>query len=167
MTSRILAIILGLFFVISGIGKLLDVLSFYLSIYNYGVPEAALTYVAVIIPPMEILLGFGLLMFVRTRVLAMVSMIFLLLFTGGYAYAHFAHGLDHCGCFGMISALDTTPVVSFARNVLFLILSFLLFRKPVPSVPARLRLGLLSLIGAATFALSGFSVVYPLHTSEP
>ncbi|HTY60362.1 MAG TPA: MauE/DoxX family redox-associated membrane protein [Bacteroidota bacterium] len=167
MTARVLAIVLGVFYITSGVGKLLDVLAFFMSIYNYGVPGDALTYVAIAVPPVEILLGFGLLLFVRTRVLALVSMIFLVLFTAGYAYAHFANGLNHCGCFGVISALDTTPLVSFGRNILFLGLSFLLFRRPVPPSPAPWRLGFLSLVGAASFALSGLSLVYPIYSSEP
>jgi uncharacterized membrane protein YphA (DoxX/SURF4 family) len=167
MTSRILAVVLGLFFVISGIGKLLDVSSFLLTVMSYGVPDEAMTYVAIAVPPLEILLGLGLLLFVRTRLLAGISMLLLLLFTAGFAYAHFAKGVSDCGCFGAISALETPPLLSFGRNAVFFVLALLLFRKPLPPTPAPWRLGLLWVIGAVSFALSGVSSVYPLFSPEP
>lgn len=170
MISRIVSIVLGLVYIASGVGKLLDVPSFYIAIMPYGIPDDALPYIAIAIPSIEVILGFGLLFFVRTRLLALISIVLMTLFTVGFAYAHLAQGVDKCGCFGAISAFETTPVLSLVRDILLIAASVFLFRRPVTGMESstpRWRLGFLCVIGAASFALSGMSMMQPLYSPEP
>ena len=170
MLSKIVSMALGLFFLVSGIGKLLDVLSFLITVNYLGLPDWPLMIVSVGIPPIEIILGLSLLLFVQNKLSAFVAMCLLLAFTTIFIYSHFVKHLDKCGCFGVISPLESTPTVSIARNLVCAALSFFLYRNPVPPINNKLlrwRLPLITVVGAAAFALSGISMNTPLYTTEP
>lgn len=165
--SAILSLILGLFYLLSGIGKILNVNAFVGVLQSYGVPSP-LFYGAAIIPPVEVLLGLGFCLFVYNRRLAAVSVVLLLAFTAGFAYAYFVRGVQDCGCFGDIDALKTSPLVSFLRNFLLLGASVYLWMRPVRRDEGALRTWkavTLAVVGAAAFTVAGMSTFRPLSSS--
>ncbi|HMC86589.1 MAG TPA: MauE/DoxX family redox-associated membrane protein [Chitinophagaceae bacterium] len=171
MLSKIISVVLGIFFLIAGIGKVLDVSHFALTLYYFGITQyIALTAVSVIIPAIEIILGLSLILFVKNKLAASFSILFLLLFTGAFVYAHFAKHINDCGCFGVISSLESPPWLSMLRNLIFISMAVFLYLKPVPDPVLRfawMRSLLLYIIGAAAFALAGISVDEPLYEQEP
>ncbi|MFQ5652178.1 MAG: MauE/DoxX family redox-associated membrane protein [bacterium] len=163
-------VVLGLFFLLSGIGKILDVHAFRATLLAYGFPEEW-TAVAAAVPPLEILLGLLLMFKRRSGRLAVVSLAALALFTLAFVYAHFAEGVQDCGCFGRISALQTSPILSISRNVILLGLALFLWKRSHPGaifVLPTWQWTTLACVGAFAFTLSGISSVQPLsHPEHP
>lgn len=163
--TRAAALILAAFFILSGIGKLLDVQSFQATLQAYGLgPFAAVG--AVALPPLEIIIGMLLAARPGSRLLAISATGLLAVFTAGFVIAHFFAGVQDCGCFGKIAALQSSPTVSILRNVVLLGLTAYLWKNS----DRRLRLSLpgwkwsvLATIGAVAFSLSGASSVEPLY----
>ncbi|WP_345235765.1 DoxX family protein [Hymenobacter saemangeumensis] len=152
--------ILGVFFLISGFGKALDTAEFAESIVGYGFPKQ-LRYIAPFVIALEIWLGLGLLLQVKVRRLALISMVVLAIFTVSFAYGYLHHGVTDCGCFGAFDALQTPPWVSFLRNGLLLLVAAWLYRK-APPAPLPTPFPLRTLISGATlvtFLLSAFLYV--------
>lgn len=126
-TLRIASIFLGAFFIVSGIGKLLDVHAFQQLLFDYGFgPFAYHNYfkrLIPIIPGLEIYLGFALIFWVKVRFHSLISTILLLLFTLAFANGYFLNGVEDCGCFGVFDFLKTSPTVSFIRNAFLMALA--------------------------------------------
>ncbi|MCK9639999.1 MAG: hypothetical protein M0R39_08830 [Prolixibacteraceae bacterium] len=117
-TLSIYSIILGTFFVISGIGKVVDTAGFSTLIYKYG-----LGYLMVLSPVIvvaEIILGVCLILVINPKRHSLYSLVFLVIFTCSFAYAYFAKGVSDCGCFGTLQHSTTSPVFSFARNLILI-----------------------------------------------
>lgn len=170
MLSRILSLLLGIFYIVSGLGKLLDVYVFSSYMFAYGVPYPYNGYAAVLVPPLEILLGLGLIFFVRNKQFAIASVVAIIIFTIGFAYSHFARGVQGCGCFGVFSGLATSPLFSFIRNGVILVASlFLVFRPSVTKQNGfrQWQKIVLLFIGAISFAASGISSNEALYSPEP
>ncbi len=128
--AKAISFILGLFFIISGIGKMLETHVFVSDVVSYGIPEK-LANLAILIPTFEIILGLMLLFFIRSRDMALISLVTMVIFTLGFAYGHFVEGVEDCGCFGAFEALSTPPWVSFLRNFILIAMAFLLMKNPI------------------------------------
>lgn len=131
--SKWLSIILGVFFVVAGIGKMLDTKTFINDVIGYGIPEKLAT-IGILVPTFEVVLGLMLIFLIRSKEMALTSLVSLVLFTLGFAYGHFVQGAEDCGCFGAIDALATPPWVSFLRNFILMAMSFLLMKNPIKSM---------------------------------
>ena len=156
--------LLGLFYLLSGVGKALDMGQFTETIAGYGLPRLAVLAPGLI--ALEIGLGVALLLRVQRRAMALLSLGLLVLFTALFAQAYLVRGVRDCGCFGAIDALALPPALSFLRNALLIALSAWLYRRsPVESGPVgalRPRLVLL----AAVLSLGAASVAYA-RRSDP
>ena len=130
--SKWLSLILGVFFIVAGIGKMLDTKTFIDDVIGYGIPDKLAT-IGILVPTFEIILGLMLLFLIRSKDMAVISLVSLILFTLGFAYGHFVQGAEDCGCFGAIDALATPPWVSFLRNFILMAMSFLLMKNPIKS----------------------------------
>jgi hypothetical protein len=128
--AKAISFILGLFFIVSGIGKMLETHVFVTDVVSYGIPEK-LAQLGILIPTFEIILGLMLVFFIRSKDMALISLITLVFFTIGFAYGHLFAGVEDCGCFGAFEALATPPWVSFLRNFILIAMSFLLLKNPV------------------------------------
>lgn len=123
--ARPLEIFLGIIFLLGAFMKAIDLNLFAVQIEAYGVlsdkalhPLAALSTLTV-----ELLLAAALLLGVRLRLLTYaLYQGLLLLFTGLILYGWYFHGLEDCGCFG---ALEMSPGISIAKNVLLALLGAL------------------------------------------
>lgn len=163
-----LAVLLGIFFVVSGIGKILDVSAFRDIVFAYGIPYAW-SILAVPIPALEIVLGVALLLNGPSRILVFISAATLILFTFAFAYAHFAEGVEDCGCFGRLTVLESSPLVSFGRNAILIAIALYLMK--ITSSSNRFSMStwkwvVMACVGAVAFLASGMSSVQPLYTPE-
>ncbi len=145
-------LVLGGIFFLSGLTKLGVPAAFTESINSYEMPlPAALVQImAVGLPPLEILIGLGLLFGVLTRLWAGISTGLMIVFTIAMLQAA-ARGLDpNCGCFagptgnplglqlvqalgpiGTFLANERVGVVSITRDLIFLLMGIHLLRVPM------------------------------------
>lgn len=167
LLTPLLSLLLGGFFVVSGIGKLLDVEAFSWVMNGYGLGSVA--WIAVFVPPAEVLLGLALAFGIRLRLYAALSLVLLLMFTAGFAVAYFGHGVQDCGCFGAITVLKTSPAISFARNGLLLLLAAVLWCvAPDEVLPlTRWQQGMMIVLAIVLFTASGVSYRKPLLSVRP
>ncbi len=117
-TLSIYSIILGTFFLISGIGKVIDTAGFSTLIYKYGL--GYLMILSPVIVVAEILLGICLILVINPKRHSFYSLLFLVIFSFSFAYAYFIKGVSDCGCFGTLQHSTTSPVFSFARNFILI-----------------------------------------------
>lgn len=130
-----ISFILGLFFIIAGIGKMLETHVFVTDMVSYGIPDKLAT-LAILVPTFEIILGLFLIFFIRSKDMGTVSFVTMILFTIGFGYGYFFGGVEDCGCFGAFEALATPPWVSFVRNFILIAMSFLLMKNPIKNLGA-------------------------------
>lgn len=129
----ILSILTGVFWLISGAGKIVDSAAFSVLITNYGFDQ--LSILAPLISASEIILGISMiLMIFPVRTTAFVSILMLVVFTVIHLYGLFFHHIASCGCFGVITMLNTNPLVSFLRNLLLILISFFILVKSLPAI---------------------------------
>ena len=117
--QKIGACLIGVVFLLSGIGKALNVLLFQSLIHSYGLPYLDL--VAPLVVATELLLAFLFLARERVKTISLWSIILLLVFTGVYTFGLTRQGITDCGCFGVLHVPDIPPVYVYARNILLLI----------------------------------------------
>jgi uncharacterized membrane protein YphA (DoxX/SURF4 family) len=119
--------ITGLFFIISGVGKVLDTAAFGNLIFEYGFGQ--LMVLAPLIAVAEIAIGFCLLLLFKPAFYSLAASGLLTLFTLAFAYAHIQNGVNDCGCFGTLKQVNIPPFFSFARNAVLLALSLAVYIK--------------------------------------
>ena len=117
MVMRITRITIGLVFVVAALGKLGDLAWFGQQLHNYHiVPAWSENVLAVVMPWIELLAGLALVLNVRARAGAAITLALMVVFTIAVAAA-WARGLDfRCGCFGKIGAASI-GAQKFAENV--------------------------------------------------
>ncbi|TGE26634.1 MauE/DoxX family redox-associated membrane protein [Hymenobacter metallicola] len=147
--------IIGVFFLVSGVGKALDQAQFADTIVAYGLPK--LRFAAPLLTTVELALGVGLLLRIHVRLLAAAALALLVMFTLFFAYGYLGHGVTDCGCFGAFTALQMPPWLAFGRNGLLLLLAAGLYRAaPEPaSPPARWQLLVVSGVTLGSFLAVG------------
>lgn len=161
-TLQLASIVLGAFFIVSGIGKMLDVHAFQQLLYDYGFgPFAHHNYLKrfiPLIPGLEIYLGLALVFWVRVRLHALLSAIALVLFTLAFANGYFLNGVEDCGCFGVFDFLKTSPTVSFIRNAFLIALAghiYWYYPKNVEEAFPTSKRILIALATVASISISG------------
>ena len=121
------SIIIGVLFIISGIGKVIDTWGFSNLIYQYGLGH--LMILAPLIVLVEILLGLFLILLISPKRVSMISSFMLVIFTISFAYAHFAKGVNDCGCFGSVQHVNLPPIFSFIRNIILIVIAVIVWIK--------------------------------------
>lgn len=163
---NIYARITGLFFFISGTGKVFDTTAFANLIYNYGLGYAMAA--APLIAIAEVAIGICLLLLVHPKGYSLAAFILLTLFTMAFGYAHFSRGINDCGCFGTLKQSHTSPLLTFIRNGVLLLMSFIVWRKyPASKVIIDLfkkRL-IASVLGVSLF-IAGFTFTTPYFAEQ-
>ncbi len=119
--------ITGLFFIISGVGKVIDTTAFGNLIYEYGF--GYLMVLAPLIAVVELTTGFCLFLLFKPKFFSLAASGLLILFTLAFAYAHFNNGVNDCGCFGTFKQANIPPFFSFARNAVLLAMSIVVWLK--------------------------------------
>ena len=108
----------GAVFLVSGLAKALDADYFGSILVAYG---ADLLYYAA--PPIvftELLLGLALVFGVRPKLTATAAIAMVVVFTAVYTYGAIFIDIKNCGCFGRIPLLDTSPTITYIRNILLI-----------------------------------------------
>ena len=118
--KRIPVAIAGIIFLLSGLGKLNNVLGFQYLIVEYGL--GGLNLLAPFIIITEILIGTLLIINVHAKSVSICAIILLCVFTTAFTYAYITHGITDCGCFGSYMPLQSTPANTYIRNTILLIL---------------------------------------------
>lgn len=160
-TLNIYSVIIGIFFLISGAGKVVNTAAFSDLINQYG-----LGYTMVLSPLIvlaEILLGLFLVLLINPKRDSMVSFFLLIIFTISFAYAHFINGVNDCGCFGTIQKINLPPVFSFIRNFILIVMAFILWIKyprEISPVAGWRKYIILTVMGISIF-IAGYTYEMP------
>lgn len=121
--QRSLEIVLGLVFLLSGLGKLPNISGFQDLIIQYGF--SLFQYMAPGIVLVEIFLGIALILGFWQKKASALLLTITIIFTCVYTYGYFKNSITDCGCFGNI--LKSTPKITYLRNTLLIVgLSFVL-----------------------------------------
>jgi uncharacterized membrane protein YphA (DoxX/SURF4 family) len=123
---KVYSIIIGVLFIISGFGKVIDTSGFSNLISQYGL--GYLMILSPIIVVFEILLGLFLFLLINPKFYAMISFWLLTIFTALFAFAHFKYGVNNCGCFGTLHT-NLSPTISFFRNFILMLMSLIVWIK--------------------------------------
>lgn len=124
---EIYSLILGSVFLLSGFAKSLNISDFAMLIANYGFDR--FQFLAPIIVLSEIFLGLLLLFQISLKKTAFIGGLLVSIFTVIYSYELIFNGIQDCGCFGRISILNSSPIFTFIRNVILLLLFVIVWRK--------------------------------------
>jgi uncharacterized membrane protein YphA (DoxX/SURF4 family) len=117
----------GLIFLISGVAKALDAAAFANVILQYGFESVQ--FLAPIIILAEIFIGLMLVFQIYLKPVALAGALLVVFFTIMYLYGIAFRGVNDCGCFGKITALNTSPVFTFVRNAVLLYMLIVLWQK--------------------------------------
>ena len=115
---EIYSLISGIVFLISGIAKAIDISVFSNVITQYGFEN--LQFISPIIIMTEVSVGLLLIFQVWQKWTAFSGAFLVTCFTVVYAYGLIFKGIEDCGCFGKITTLNTSPIVTFLRNSILL-----------------------------------------------
>ncbi len=158
---HIYAFIIGLFFLISGIGKVIDTASFSELIYQYGL--GYLMVLSPLIALIEMLLGILLVLLIKPKSYSLFALVLLILFTISFAYGYFVHGITDCGCLGTLQPTNISPFFSFTRNLLLIIMALIVLIKypKEEKETAKWKKKLIVTVMVPALFLSGFTFEMP------
>jgi hypothetical protein len=159
--KTVIRFILGAIFIVSGTAKAVDTQAFIGLIQGYDI--GFLAYAAIIIPPLEIILGLFLWFNIETKISALIMMISTLLFTAVFLEVYLTKGIEDCGCFGSIKFLQMPPWATVLRNVIIISGSYFLYRFPPAESPTyrNYKLAAIVLVGLVAFTASSVSYSNP------
>lgn len=149
--KNISSIIAGLLFLLSGLGKIGNVIYFQNLIMEYG-----LSYLNILAPFIilaEILIGILLIFNIKTKIVSICAICLLLIFTGAFTYAWLANGITDCGCFGNYMPVPSSPLITYIRNIVLLVLLGIVFFRgtEIQSVENWKRVTIYTIMFTATF----------------
>ena len=133
-------IFVGLLFIFSGLIKINDPLGFsykleeYFEVLHIGFLTSFVLSIAIILCSLEIILGFALLIGVRTKSVAWGLLLLIIFFAFLTFYSAYFKVVQTCGCFG--DAIPLTPWQSFSKDLVLLLLIIVIFinRKTIEPV---------------------------------
>lgn len=152
---RLIAVALGGVYLVSGIGKAMDINAFTDIVVQSS--NAKMRFFAPLIVGAEITLGFAFLFGIYQKQVALVSICILNFFTIFISIGYALGKVDDCGCFGVL--LKINPLWAFIRNMLMLTLSFLLFKRHTNIQKwESWKFGVALALGVITFSITGFEM---------
>lgn len=157
-------LLVGILFLVSGFGKLLDVENFGNLIVSYGFFWSAMLAPAIVV--LEVGLGLALVMDVFPRVCSWISIGLLAVFTGAFFYGNVVNGIEDCGCFGNLDIVKLPVWATYARNALLLLLLIAGMEKNADPKPDLFRSGVLAVGVAAALFVSGYTFEPPQSFRE-
>ncbi len=113
-----LQFVLAAFFVVAGIAKVVDPPGFAHEIHNYAlVPGVAVNAMALVLPWLEIVVGFALFLSVATRTAARILALLLVVFIAALSI-NLARGRPvDCGCFGTSTVVEDDRAAALRHEV--------------------------------------------------
>jgi hypothetical protein len=160
--KTLIRFILGAVFIVSGVAKAIDTQTFIGLIQAYDI--GFLAYAAIIIPPLEILLGLFFWFNIEIKTAALIMMISTVLFSVVFLEVLLTKGIKDCGCFGSIKFLQMPPWGTVLRNILIVSGAYFLYKFPPPASAAntKIKFVIVAIIGFAAFTVSAVSYTKPL-----
>ena len=116
--SKIFCVVVGVVFLLSGIGKMIDARQFADLITNYGF--YLFSSLAPVIIIAEVFIGLCLMFNFHRKLFSIIAFITLVIFSTAYFYASTVKGITNCGCFGTIKILEFSPAAVYIRNIVLL-----------------------------------------------
>lgn len=123
---RELSLTTGVFYILAGITKALDITAF-ADIISSFLPHSQLYIVTAAIVGLEIMMGFCLLFGVMLKQIARFSFIYLIFVSVAYTLAYFTIGLDDYDCFGTVAESSSSD--TFLINILLATGSIVIWKK--------------------------------------
>ncbi|MBO7454783.1 MAG: DoxX family protein [Paludibacteraceae bacterium] len=148
--KHIPATLSGFVFLLSGLSKLGNVLIFQQLIVDYGLNH--LNILAPFIILFEIFIGALLIFRIHVRAVSSIATIVVIIFTCTYTYAWHWHGITDCGCFGNYLPIHPTPLATYIRNAILIMLLVLAIIFDDSQQPERWKIVTMgTILYAATF----------------
>ena len=166
--KNIPAIIVGVIFLWSGLGKIGNVIYFQYLIVDYGL--TTLNILAPFIILAEILIGVLLIFNIRPRIINLCAIGMLVAFTMAFTYAWLSNGITDCGCFGRYMPTTSSPWITYIRNLILLLLLGVSYLKGIndnQEIENWKRITIYTIMFAATFVAGmtykPFAFIEPRH----
>lgn len=163
--GKIVCFAIGIVFLLSGLGKVVDVYAFQNLIVQYGFKPFNILAPAIAI--LEVVLGMLFLLRVGIKPISWMAFGLLLVFSAAYTYGYFVNGIADCGCFGPHLRIES-PSFTYVRNLVLIAGCLYLIKCPVEAKPFdswRMRVALT--VFAPSLFLSGATFRYmPLKSYE-
>jgi uncharacterized membrane protein YphA (DoxX/SURF4 family) len=118
--GKVCPILLGIFFLVSAFAKSFDMYQFVMKVSEYGFPK--LHFVAPLVVSIEYLLGVSLIFNIRLKWVSIIGIVFISFLTLVFLYGWFFKDIQDCGCFGHLSFMSTSPLLSLIRNGAIIVL---------------------------------------------
>lgn len=121
-------IIIGLVFIVAGVGKAIDLNFFYyqLKVFPFGLSDPAVLLLARVFTALEIVLGAALIINFWPRFVLPVAFTVLLVFLAVTIWSWLGGLSDECGCFGKL--VKRSPAEAAGEDVILLFISFIAWR---------------------------------------
>ena len=160
VAATVLRMLLAVVFVVSAGAKLFAIDSFELYVFSYGWLSLNVTYVAVrLCIAAELVLGVMLALGWWARLVRLLTLLVLVLFSLFLGYAALAGRMESCQCFGQL--VDFNPVESLLKNAVLIVLTLLYGRWDThATTPRRWRPWVAALI-AVGLTVSVFCISVP------
>jgi uncharacterized membrane protein YphA (DoxX/SURF4 family) len=119
-------LIVACVFILFAFSKLINLRQFASEIGNYHLlPHDSINILAIVLPGVEIVLGFSMLFGFFRRSANIAVLVFLIIFTGAYTTKLILTGNTTCGC-----GIEMGPALFYTRNIGLLILSYIVYKSP-------------------------------------
>jgi len=163
--SKICPIMLGIVFLVSAFSKSFDMYQFVIKVAEYGFPK--LHFIAPLIVSFEYILGVSLIFNIRLKWVSIVGIVFVSFLTLVFLYGWLFKGIQDCGCFGHISFMNTTPVLTLIRNAVIIVLFALILWSGENSMELSIFviMAFTLVIGVGEF-ISGYSYTHSLRVDS-
>jgi uncharacterized membrane protein YphA (DoxX/SURF4 family)/thiol-disulfide isomerase/thioredoxin len=126
--NTLFRILLSSIFLLSTLGKFLDISSFQKVILTYGFPS----YIAYVVLIIESILSIGFCFSICLKQIAKFSIIFIILLTIITSVGYYLLDISTCDCFGRIYFLNPSNHSLFLlKNILLIMMSFYIFRNSI------------------------------------
>lgn len=123
-------VLTGLVFIVSAMGKIMDLPQFGRIIYSYSVvPDSWVAVLAIIIPYLELSLGIMLILDLYSGIAGFIGFILIFFFTLISMYRYINGDVSDCGCFGKLIQRDNDLTLLAENLVLMTALYFIIHVK--------------------------------------
>lgn len=154
----------GVLFIVSALGKLMDVENFGNLIISYGFFWSALIAPVIVIAEMGV--GTALVLDLYPRCASWTGIGLLVAFTGAFFYGNTLNGVTDCGCFGNLDIISLPVWATYLRNVVLLGLLFLGLERGGDVRPNAPILSIWTVCLAVTIFFSGYTFSLPQSFRE-
>ncbi len=159
--NELFILFVSLVFILSAFGKSINCNDFVNQIIAVGFPE--LWFSAPIIICLELLIGLSLLFKYRVKLMSLVGVFSIIVFSAVYVYGWVVNGVTDCGCFGRLKMFDVSPWFTMLRNII--LICALLYIGQMGDHTTDLREKSIIFCGLV-LSLCAFMAGYSLHTAE-